>query len=128
MGTPFVAFLMAPTRISEPNASMRTEVEMDRYLLRPEDAAHVRSIGRSKLYELLASGRFGLVTIDGCLRIRIEDIEAFVASFNAETSTSHPPSTVDDGDQPSGVIDLRVDQPLLFPGAPARGRRGRPAS
>lgn len=101
---------------------------MDRYLLRPEDAAHVLSIGRSKLYELLASGRLASVTIDGCRRVRIEDIEAFVASLNAETSTSHQPSTVDDGDQPSGVIDLRVDQPLLFPDAQPNGRRRRPAS
>lgn len=103
---------------------------MDRYLLRPEDAAHVLSIGRSKLYDLLASGRLPSVTIDGCRRIRIrtEDIEAFVAELKKETSTSHRPSTVDDGEQPSGVIDLRVDQPLLFPDAPATGRRRRPAS
>jgi excisionase family DNA binding protein len=107
---------------------MRTEVEVDRYLLRPEDAAHVLSIGRSKLYELLASGRLPSVTIDGCRRVRSDDIEAFVAELNKETSTSHRPSTVDDGDQPSGVIDLRVDQPLLFPDAPVTGRRRRPAS
>lgn len=30
---------------------------MDRFPLRPEDAAHVLSIGRSKLYELIADGR-----------------------------------------------------------------------
>lgn len=101
---------------------------MDRYLLRPDDAASVLSIGRSKLYELLASGRLASVMIDGCRRVRLEDIEAFVASLNTETSTSHPPSTVDNGEQPSGVIDLRVDQPLLFPDAPASGRRRRPAS
>jgi excisionase family DNA binding protein len=107
---------------------MRTEVEVDRYLLRPEDAAHVPSIGRSKLYELLASGRLPSVTIDGCRRVRTEDIEAFVAELEKETSTSHRPSTVDVGEQPSGVIDLRVDQPLLVPDAPAIGRRRRPAS
>lgn len=107
---------------------MRTEVEVDRYLLRPEDAAHVLSIGRSKLYELLASGRLASVMIDGCRRVRTEDIEAFVAELNKEKSTSHLSSTVDDGAQPSGVIDLRVDQPLLFPDAPAIGRRRRPAS
>src|SRR5918996_1157794 len=49
---------------------MRTEVEMDRYLLRPDDAAHVLSIGRSKLYELLASGRLPSVTIDGSATAR----------------------------------------------------------
>lgn len=101
---------------------------MDRFLLRPEDAAHVLSIGRSKLYELIADGRLDSVTIDGCRRVRVEDIEAFVASLNAHPSASHPASTVEHGHEPSGVIDLRADQPRLFPDAPARGRRGRPAS
>ena len=101
---------------------------MDRYLLRPDDAARVLSIGRSKLYELLASGRLTSVMVDGCRRVRVEDIEAFVASLNTETSTSHRASTVEVGEQPSGVIDLPVDQPLLFPDAPATGRRRRPAS
>lgn len=101
---------------------------MDRYLLRTDDAARLLSIGRSKLYELLASGRLTSVMVDGCRRVRISDSEAFVASLNPETSTSHRPSTVDDGAQPSGVIDLRVDQPILFPDAPATGRRRRPAS
>lgn len=101
---------------------------MDKYLLRPDDAARVLSIGRSKLYELLASGRLATVMIDGCRRVRIEDIEAFVASLNTETSTSHPASTVEVGHEPSGDIDLRVDRPLLFSDAPARGQRGRTAS
>lgn len=61
---------------------------MDSFLLRPEAAANVLSIGRSKLYELMASGRLASVTIDGCRRVRIEDVEAFVASLNAETSAS----------------------------------------
>lgn len=99
---------------------------MDRLVLRPEDAAHVLSIGRSKLYELMASGRLESVTIDGCRRIRVGDLQTFVASLR--TSAPHAPSTVDDGDEPSAVVDLRVGQPLLFPDVPARGRHGRPAS
>ena len=101
---------------------------MDRFLLRPEDAAHALSIGRSKLYELIADGRLESVTIDGCRRIRVEDVEAFVASLRAQPATSHTTSTVESGEEPSGVIDLRVDQPLLFSDAPATGRRRRPAS
>lgn len=101
---------------------------MDRFLLRPEDAAHVLSIGRSKLYELLASGRLASVTIDGCRRVLVEDLEAFVASLKSEPIASHPADTVDLGDEPSGVIELRVEQPLLFPDTPAHARRGRPAS
>jgi excisionase family DNA binding protein len=104
------------------------EVAVDRFLLRPEDAAHVLSIGRSKLYELIASGRLASVMIDGCRRVRVEDLEAFVASLKADPIASHLGSTVELGDEPSGVIDLRVEQPLLFPDAPATGRRRRPAS
>lgn len=101
---------------------------MDRFLLRPEDAAHALSIGRSKLYELIASGRLASVMIDGCRRIRVEDLEAFVASLRKQPVASHPASIVELGDEPSGVIDLHVEQPLLFPDTPARARRGRPAS
>ncbi|MCU1463546.1 MAG: Helix-turn-helix domain protein [Acidimicrobiales bacterium] len=101
---------------------------MDRFLLRPEDAAHALSIGRSKLYELIASGRLASVMIDGCRRIRVEDVEAFVASLTAEPIASHPASIVDLGHEPSGAIDLPVEQPLLFPDMPARARRGRPDS
>lgn len=101
---------------------------MDRLLLRPEDAAQALSIGRSKLYELLASGRLGSVTIDGCRRIRVEALEAFVASLSAPAAESHSPCTVGDGYEPSGLINLRVDQPLLFPDASTDRRRGRHAS
>lgn len=101
---------------------------MDRLLLRPEDAAQALSIGRSKLYELLASGRLGSVTIDGCRRIRVDDLEAFVVSLSAPATPSQERPTVVGGEKPSGVIDLWVDQPLLFPDAPTARRRGRPVS
>lgn len=58
---------------------------MDRYLLRPEDAAHVLSVGRSKLYELLASRQLPSVTIDGCRRVCTEHIAVFVAELDKET-------------------------------------------
>ena len=97
---------------------------MQRFLLRPVEAARVLSIGRSKLYELLASGRLASVTIDGCRRIRIEDLESFVASLEpTQTSASHPLRSVDEGDKPSGVIDLRDDQLHQFPDAPNSGVR-----
>lgn len=101
---------------------------MDRFLLRPEDAAHVPSIGRSKLYELIADGRLDSVTIDGCRRVRVEDIEAFIASLKAHPATPHHGSTVDVAEEPSGVVDLRLDQPLLFSDTAVSRRRGRPAS
>jgi hypothetical protein len=58
----------------------------------------------------------------------VEDLEAFVASLKSEPIASHTADTVVLGDEPSGVIELHVDQPLLFPDMPARARRGRPAS
>jgi excisionase family DNA binding protein len=116
----------SPRHLSEVGTA--EEVAVDRFLLRPEDAAHVLSIGRSKLYELIASGRLASVMIDGCRRIRVEDVEAFVASLKAEPMASHRASTVELGDEPSGVIELHLEQPLLFPDTPAQARRGRPAS
>ena len=113
-------------RTTAPAGKRRWKV--DRLLLRPEDAAQVLSIGRSKLYELLASGRLDSVTIDGCRRIRLGDIEAFVAALSIPASESLAPSTVGDGDEPSGAVDLAVDQPLLFPDASAEHRRRRPDS
>ena len=42
---------------------------MDDLLLRPEEAARVLKIGRSKLFELLAAGDLPVVRIGHCTRI-----------------------------------------------------------
>ena len=51
---------------------------MDKLLLTPEDAALVLSIGRSKLYELLATRALRSVRIGASRRIPAEELAAYV--------------------------------------------------
>jgi excisionase family DNA binding protein len=51
---------------------------MDKLLLTPEEAADALSIGRSKLYELLAQGLIGSIRVGACRRIPVAAIIEFV--------------------------------------------------
>lgn len=66
---------------------------MDKLLLTPEDAALVLSIvlsiGRSKLYELLATGALRSVRIGKSRRIPAEELAAYVQRL-AGTEPSEP--------------------------------------
>jgi len=59
---------------------------MDRLLLTPVEAARVLGIGRTKVYELMASGRLRSVRLDGCRRITRDDLAAFVAQLSADAA------------------------------------------
>ena len=54
------------------------EINMDKVLLTPVEAATALGIGRSKLYELLQSGRLPSVRIGACRRIPAASIHRFV--------------------------------------------------
>jgi excisionase family DNA binding protein len=54
------------------------EGTMSPLLLRVEEAAEVLAIGRSKTYELIASGQLESVLIGGCRRVPTEALAAFV--------------------------------------------------
>jgi excisionase family DNA binding protein len=56
-------------------------------LLRPERAAEVLGIGRSKLYELLAAGEIESVRIGRSRRVPVVAIEEYVARLLTEEST-----------------------------------------
>lgn len=51
---------------------------MDRLLCRPEEAAELLGIGRSKFYELMADGVIDSVRIGTCRRIPLAALEEFV--------------------------------------------------
>jgi excisionase family DNA binding protein len=53
-------------------------------LLKPEEAAAVLAVGRSKMYELMASGAIKSVKIGGCRRIPTAALEEYVASLVEE--------------------------------------------
>jgi excisionase family DNA binding protein len=57
---------------------------MNKLLYRVEEAAGVLSLGRSKVYELIARGHIRAVKIDGATRIPADEIEAFAARVKAE--------------------------------------------
>ena len=56
---------------------------MDKVLLTPVEAASALGIGRSKLYELLQSGRLISVRIGACRRIPADTIHRFVVDLTA---------------------------------------------
>ena len=51
---------------------------MDQLLFRPEEAAKMLGIGRSKLYELLAAGELESVRVGACRRIPRDVLDDFV--------------------------------------------------
>ncbi len=64
---------------------------MDKLLLTPEDAARALSIGRSKLYELLATGALRSVRIGTSRRIPVETLAAYVHRLTGPDSSVHEP-------------------------------------
>lgn len=59
---------------------------LDRLLLTPREAAHVLGIGRTKLFELLASGALDSVQIGNCRRVPRDAVEDFLARLRTERS------------------------------------------
>ena len=51
---------------------------MDRLLLRPAEAAEAIGIGRSKVYELLASGDLPSIRIGGVIRVPVTALHAWI--------------------------------------------------
>ena len=54
-------------------------VPMDRLLLRPAEAAEVIGVGRSKCYELLASGELPSIRIGNSVRVPVDALRAWIA-------------------------------------------------
>jgi excisionase family DNA binding protein len=53
-------------------------------LWRPEEVADLLSIGRTKVYDLMRSGRLRAVKIDGSRRIPDEALDDFLARLESE--------------------------------------------
>ena len=56
---------------------------MDALLLKVPEAAAQLGISRAKLYGLITSGALPSVRVDGCRRIRRDDLLDFVASLHS---------------------------------------------
>ena len=57
---------------------------MDRLLLRPEEAAEVLGLGRSKIYELMGTGAIESVRIGGCRRVPMAALDAFIEGLRQD--------------------------------------------
>lgn len=58
-------------------------VPADALAYRPNEAARVSGISRSRLYELIASGEIPAVKLGGCTLILRESLVAYLASLPA---------------------------------------------
>lgn len=61
---------------------MSEMVESVRLLFRPEEAAEVLGLGRTKVYELIASGELRSVKIGSARRVSAVALTEFVASLD----------------------------------------------
>ena len=50
-----------------------------RLLLRPTEAAEAIGIGRSKVYDLIASGDLPSIRIGGSVRVPVDELKAWIA-------------------------------------------------
>jgi excisionase family DNA binding protein len=53
----------------------------EKLLYRAEEAADCLGLSRTKIYELIQSGMLSAVKVDGCRRVRRDDLRAFVESL-----------------------------------------------
>lgn len=61
----------------------RTEWNVDALLVKIPEAAAQLGVSRAKLYELIASGALPAVTVDGCRRVRTDDLRAYVEGLSS---------------------------------------------
>lgn len=76
----------------EPTGSQNPEFNPapgDRMLLRIDDVAHLMSIGRTKVREMVATGEIASVRVGRCLRIPREALLAWLIAASTMTNTSH---------------------------------------
>jgi excisionase family DNA binding protein len=59
---------------------------MDKLLSTAREAARVLGVGRSKVYELIATGRLRSVKVDGCRRVTLEALVEFVDSLDRDAA------------------------------------------
>ena len=62
---------------------------MDRLLLRPVEVAEAIGVGRSKIYELLASGQLPSIRVGSSLRVSVEALREWIARQGE--SAGNPP-------------------------------------
>ena len=89
---------------------------MEKLLLTPEEAAELLSIGRSKLYQLLAGGSLQSVTIGTSRRIPVQALRAFVDDVLAGRVGGD--GMLASGVSPLGPVESSAEYPSRFEPGP----------
>jgi excisionase family DNA binding protein len=84
---------------------------MDKVLLTVDEAAERLSIGRTKAYELMATGALESVTIGRCRRIPVEALDPFVAKLRRVGEGGPPSDTMEGGWSRTTPADPDTAQP-----------------
>lgn len=79
----------ATDQVPPMGGGIKGALEPKSLLLTPIEAAVALGVGRTKLYELISSGRLFSVRIDGCRRVPRVAIDAFVAGLMANDVDVH---------------------------------------
>ena len=66
---------------------MTTEI-----LLKVSDVAKVLNISRSKAYSLACERKIPVVKIDGCVRVRLSDLESWIEEKAKQSEGTNSPS------------------------------------
>lgn len=66
-----------------------------RLLISPQEAAFALGVSRSKVYELIGSGRLQSVSIDRSRRIRATDLAAFIDGLEGDFAERDVVPTID---------------------------------
>jgi excisionase family DNA binding protein len=69
----------------------------EKLLLTVEEAAERLSIGRTKAFELIASGELESVVIGRARRVPVQALEPFIAALRAKCQARHPSGTMQSG-------------------------------
>ena len=77
----------------------------DQLLVTPEEAARRLSVGRTTIYELMASGELQSVNIGRCRRVPVSSLSLFVNRLIGDAS---PLSDVDGDSEASLIARYRV--------------------
>ena len=84
---------------------------MKQVLLTVEEAAKRLAIGRTKAYELVATGALESVTIGRCRRIPAEALGPFVSQLRQASKGGPPSATMESGWSRTAPADLNTEQP-----------------
>jgi excisionase family DNA binding protein len=97
------------------NESFTTD---DQLLVTPEEAARRLSVGRTTIYELMASGELQSVNIGRCRRVPVSSLSLFVNRLIGDAVVERPRSAIERRASET-AWEYAHEAPHMQPGAPA---------